>query len=125
MDGPVVCNLQFQLQLIIFMRTDTMSSRNDVWRFLCSGRTLMPSIAGLDPAVNLYQAKPHSLLRISLISGGWGVRRNLNQMGLHVGDEVSIIHKAPFGGPLVIESRGNRVAIGQQLAQKIGVEVVK
>jgi len=102
-----------------------MSSRNDVWRFLCSGRTLMPSIAGLDPAVNLYQAKPHSLLRISLISGGWGVRRNLNQMGLHVGDEVSIIHKAPFGGPLVIESRGNRVAIGQQLAQKIGVEVVK
>ena len=86
---------------------------------------MTPSIAGLDPAVNLYQAKPHSLLRISLISGGWGVRRNLNQMGLHVGDEVSIIHKAPFGGPLVIESRGNRVAIGQQLAQKIGVEVVK
>jgi Fe2+ transport system protein FeoA len=75
--------------------------------------------------VNLYQAKPHSLLRIALISGGWGVRRNLNQMGLHVGDELSIIQKAPFGGPLVIESRGNRVAIGQQLAQKISVEAVK
>jgi len=85
----------------------------------------MPSVAGLDPAVNLYQAKPHSLLRISLISGGWGVRCNLNQMGLHVGDEVSVIRKAPFGGPLVIESRGNRVAIGQQLAQKISVEAVK
>jgi Fe2+ transport system protein FeoA len=102
-----------------------MSYHTEVWRFLCCRQTLARSVAGLDPAVNLYQAKPHSLLRISLISGGWGVRRNLNQMGLHVGDELSIIHKAPFGGPLVIESRGNRVAIGQQLAQKISVEAVK
>lgn len=64
-------------------------------------------------------------MRISVISGGWGVRRNLNQLGLHVGDEVSVIHKAPFGGPLVVESRGNRVAIGKQLAQKINVEAVQ
>lgn len=85
----------------------------------------MPTTAELDSAVNLYQAKSRSILRISLISGGWGVRRNLNQLGLHVGDEVSVIHKAPFGGPLVVESRGNRVAIGKQLAQKITVEVVK
>ena len=85
----------------------------------------MPTTAELDSAVNLYQAKSRSILRISLISGGWGVRRNLNQLGLHVGDEVSVIHKAPFGGPLVVESRSNRVAIGKQLAQKITVEVVK
>jgi Fe2+ transport system protein FeoA len=85
----------------------------------------MPPIAELDAAVNLYQAKFRSLLRISLISGSWGIRRNLNQLGLHVGDEVSVIHRAPFGGPLVIESRGNRVAIGKQLAQKISVEAVR
>ena len=85
----------------------------------------MPPIAELDAAVNLYQLRPGSAMRITLISGGWGVRRNLNQLGLHVGDEVSVIHKAPFGGPLVIESRGNRVAIGKQLAQRISVEAVK
>jgi len=107
------------------MGTDTKSYVSTDWRFLCSERSLVQSIAGLDPSVNLYQAKPHSLFKISLISGGWGVRRNLNQMGLHVGDEVSVIRKAPFGGPLVIESRGNRVAIGKQLAQKISVEAVK
>ncbi|MBI1940109.1 MAG: ferrous iron transport protein A [Acidobacteria bacterium] len=85
----------------------------------------MPIIAESDAAVNLYEARPGSMMRISVISGGWGVRRNLNQLGLHVGDEVSVIHKAPFGGPLVVESRGNRVAIGKQLAQKINVEAVQ
>ena len=75
--------------------------------------------------MNLYQARNFSVLSISLISGGWGVRRNLNELGLHVGDEVSVIRRAPFGGPLVIENRGHRVAIGKRLAEKIGVEVVR
>jgi len=75
--------------------------------------------------VNLYQSRNLSVLRISSISGGWGVRRNLNQLGLHVGDEVSVVHKAPFGGPLVVESRGHRVAIGRRLAEKIGVEILR
>ncbi|MBI4167194.1 MAG: ferrous iron transport protein A [Acidobacteria bacterium] len=74
--------------------------------------------------MNLYQARSLSLLRISLISGGWGVRRNLNQLGLHVGDEISVVRKAPFGGPLVVDTRGHRVAIGRRLAEKIGVEVL-
>ena len=79
----------------------------------------------LHAAVNLYQARLHSVLRISLISGGWGVRRNLNQIGLQVGDEVSVVHKAPFGGPLVVENRGNRVAIGRRLAETIEVEILR
>ena len=74
--------------------------------------------------MNLYQARNLAELRISLISGGWGVRRNLNQLGLHVGDKVSVIRKAPFGGPLVVESRGHRLAIGRRLAEKIGVDVL-
>lgn len=81
--------------------------------------------ARMDASMNLYQARNLHALRISLISGGWGVRRNLNQLGLHVGDEVSIIHKAPFGGPLVVENRGHRVAIGRRLAEKIGVEALR
>ncbi len=80
--------------------------------------------ARLDTPMNLYQARNLSELRISLISGGWGVRRNLNQLGLHVGDKVSVIRKAPFGGPLVVESRGHRLAIGRRLAEKIGVDVL-
>jgi Fe2+ transport system protein FeoA len=79
----------------------------------------------MDAAMNLYQARNLSALRISLISGGWVVRRNLNELGLHVGDELSVVRKAPFGGPMVVENRGNRVAIGRRLAEKIGVEVLR
>lgn len=80
--------------------------------------------ARMDASMNLYQAQNLSVLRISLISGGWGVRRNFNQLGLHVGDEVSVVRKAPFGGPLVVESRGHRVAMSRRLAEKVGVEVL-
>lgn len=98
---------------------------NRFWNPLCYRRLALVFVGRLDAPVNLYQARLHSVLRISLISGGWGVRRNLNQIGLQVGDEVSVVHKAPFGGPLVVENRGNRVAIGRRLAEKIGVEVFR
>ena len=83
------------------------------------------SAAQLDATVNLYQAQNHSVLKLIAISGGWGARRNLNQLGLHVGDEVVILRRAPLGGPLVIENRGMRVAVGRRLAEKIEVEILR
>ena len=82
-------------------------------------------MARMDAPMNLYQLQPGSVMRISCISGGWGARRNLNQIGLHIGDEVSVIHRAPFGGPLVVESRGSRVAMGRRLAEKVEVEALR
>jgi DtxR family Mn-dependent transcriptional regulator len=75
--------------------------------------------------MNLYQLQPGLVMRISFISGGWGARRNLNQIGLHIGDQISVIQRAPFGGPLVIESRGSRVAVGRRLAEKVEVEALR
>lgn len=77
-----------------------------------------------DPPLTLYQADRRSALRIRLISGDWGIRRFLNQMGIHAGDEVRVLSRAPFGGPLVIESRRSRVAISKQLAERVRVEVI-
>ena len=79
----------------------------------------------MNAAMNLYQAEDHSVLKLVAISGGWGARRNLNQLGLHVGDEVVILRRAPLGGPLVVENRGMRVAIGRRLAEKIEVEILR
>jgi Fe2+ transport system protein FeoA len=45
-------------------------------------------------------------------------------MGIHTGDQVRVLYKAPFGGPLVIENQGTQVAIGKQLAEKVQVEVL-
>lgn len=78
----------------------------------------------MDALMNLYQARKHSSLRILLISDDWTTRRSLNQLGLYAGDRVLVLRRAPFGGPLVIESRNSRVAIGKQLAERIRVEVL-
>jgi len=74
--------------------------------------------------LNLYEAGEHAKIRILLITGGWEVRRSFNQMGIHPGDRVRVLRRAPFGGPLVIDHRGTRVAVGKQLAEKIRVEVL-
>jgi len=84
----------------------------------------MKSAAKSAPALNLYDARKHSNLRIRLISGNWEVRRSFSQLGLHVGDRVRVVRKAPFGGPLIVENRGSKVAIGRQLAENIRVEVL-
>jgi len=84
----------------------------------------MQHTANFDSPPNLYEAGDHARLRILLISGGWEVRRSFNQMGIHPGDRVRILRRAPFGGPLVIDNRGTRVAVGKQLAEKIRVEVL-
>jgi len=64
-------------------------------------------------------------LKVISISGGWGVRRNLNEVGVHVGDTIQILRRAPFGGPLVVASHGTEVAIGRQMAEKVKVEVIR
>jgi ferrous iron transport protein A len=74
--------------------------------------------------INLYEACDRADLRILLITGGWDVRRSFNQMGIQPGDRVRVLRRAPFGGPLVIDNKGTRVAVGKQLAEKIRVEVL-
>jgi Fe2+ transport system protein FeoA len=84
----------------------------------------MRDTANFDSLINLYEADDHAKLRILLITGGWEVRRSFNQIGIHPGDRVRVLRRAPFGGPLMIDNRGTRVAVGKQLAEKIRVEVV-
>ncbi len=84
----------------------------------------MRDTGSFDSPMSLYEVGYHAKIRILLITGGWEVRRSFNQMGIHLGDRVRVLRRAPFGGPLVIENRGTRVAVSKQLAQKIHVEVL-
>lgn len=84
----------------------------------------MDTAAQFPPTVDLYQAQSRSDLKVLTISGGWTVRRSFNQMGIYAGERVRVLRKAPFGGPLVIESRGGEVAISKQLAERIRVQVI-
>jgi len=63
-------------------------------------------------------------LRIVSISKSRGVRRQLAQMGIHVGDTVQVKRCVPFGGPILIESRGSSIALSKEYSEKIKVEIL-
>ena len=62
--------------------------------------------------------------RVTAIEGGHGVRRNLNQLGIHVGDVVSLARRAAFRGPLLVLTHGMQVALGRGVANRVYVKPV-
>jgi len=61
-------------------------------------------------------------VRVTAIDGGRGVRSHLNTLGIHIGDWVKVVERAPFRGPVLVEVNGSRVAIGRGIAAKVMVE---
>jgi len=60
--------------------------------------------------------------RIVNIYGGRGLIRKLYSLGLLPGEIVRVVNN--MGGPILVEVRGSRVAIGRGMAMKIYVEPV-
>ncbi len=73
----------------------------------------------------LHERKEGDVLRIISISNSRGVRRQLAQMGIQVGDTVQVKRCVSFGGPILIESRGTSIALSKESAEKIKVELVE
>ncbi len=84
----------------------------------------MLSAMDFDSPLNLYEAEDETSLKILAILGGWEVRRSFNQIGIHVGDRIRVLSRAPFGGPMVVDNQGTHVAVSKQLAENIKVEVL-
>lgn len=61
-------------------------------------------------------------VRVIAIDGGHGVRSHLNLLGIHVGDWLTVVERAPFRGPVLVEINGSRVAIGRAIAAKVRVD---
>lgn len=60
--------------------------------------------------------------RVRMIEGGRNVRSHLNTLGIHVGDVVEVVERAPFRGPVLIQLNGSRVALGRGVAGRIILE---
>jgi len=73
--------------------------------------------------ISLDQVKPKCSAKIVTIDGGWSFRQKISQLGLHIGDEITLVRGGPFGGPLLISYNSAFVAIGRRMAQKIIVKV--
>lgn len=61
-------------------------------------------------------------LRVVFIEGGHGVRSHLNTLGIHVGDWVKVVERAPFRGPVLIQVNGTRLALGRGVASRVRVD---
>lgn len=61
--------------------------------------------------------------RVMVIDGGQKVRSYLNTLGIHIGDWLTVVQRAPFRGPVLVEIHGTRVALGRGVAQKIQVDI--
>ncbi|MCI0691102.1 ferrous iron transport protein A [candidate division KSB1 bacterium] len=61
--------------------------------------------------------------RIVRIEGGQTVWERLNEVGLHIGDRITVIRRAPLHGPLLVQCNGQDIAISSSIAVKIFVQV--
>ncbi len=61
--------------------------------------------------------------RVIMIDGGQRVRSYLNTLGIHIGDWLTVVQRAPFHGPVIVECHGTRLALGRGVARKIRVDM--
>ncbi len=68
----------------------------------------------------LAMARPGEKLKVVGLRGGWGIHKRLTDMGLTPGVHIRIIN-CQMPGPVIIELRGSRVALGRGIAQRVMV----
>ncbi|MEE9491572.1 MAG: FeoA family protein [Dehalococcoidia bacterium] len=59
-------------------------------------------------------------VQVAAIRAGWGLQRRLADMGLTPGVRVKVINSGGRG-PVVLDIRGSRLALGHGIAHKIMV----
>ena len=68
----------------------------------------------------LSMASPGQVVQVVAIRAGWGLQRRLADMGLTPGVQVRVIN-SQRPGPVVLDVRGSRLALGHGVAHKIMV----
>lgn len=65
--------------------------------------------------------RPNREVSLMAVTGGQGLRRRLNDMGLSKGVKFKVIH-ASVVGPCIISLGNSRLVLGRGMAQKILVK---
>ena len=71
----------------------------------------------------LLQISPGLTVRVIDFEGGKNLRSKLRQYGIHPGDCLRLLRKAPLGGPLLVACNEREIALGRGVADKIIVEL--
>ena len=71
----------------------------------------------------LSMASPNETVEVTAVRAGWGLQRRLAEMGLNPGVKVRVIN-SQHPGPIVLDVRGSRLALGHGIAHKILVSQI-
>ncbi len=71
--------------------------------------------------MTLADVNDHDPVSVTAVQGGHGLRRRLSCLGFAEGDTIRVLSHAAFRGPLLVEARGARIAVGRGVARKITV----
>jgi len=69
--------------------------------------------------VNLKEGEGAEIISVL---GGQMANKRLADLGLTPGTKIKVLRKAPFFGPIEIEVRGSKLALGRGIASKILVK---
>ncbi len=72
---------------------------------------------------SLTELTNHFTARVSRILDHREIWQYLHTVGIHPGDRIELLRKAPLGGPLHVRCNGRDIALGRKLAAKILVEL--
>ena len=68
--------------------------------------------------ISITFAKEDTIVELFALKGGWGSRKRLAELGFVEKEKIRILKNSDFG-PIVLEVKGARIAIGRQEAQNI------
>lgn len=74
-------------------------------------------------AISLAQAPPGKRARVEAIQAGRGLMNRLASLGIIPGTVVTVLGNAG-AGPVILEARGGRLALGRGQAARIVVRVI-
>jgi len=63
--------------------------------------------------------------RVLDFNGGSNMKTKLENLGIRIGNEITINNNSFMGGPITVMAGSTKVAIGRKMAERIIVEVVK
>ena len=75
------------------------------------------------PSLNLLNCQAGVPVTITGCTGGYGMQKKLQNLGLATGQKVTKVHRQPMGGPITVRLRNRSVvAVGRGMAKHITVE---
>jgi Fe2+ transport system protein FeoA len=75
--------------------------------------------------LKLTQIHEDNKCRILAFEGGPKMKTKLENLGIRLGNEVTVINSSFIGGPITVLAGSTKVAIGRKMAERILVEVVQ